>query len=233
MRQAPEHRSLDNALNALGQLYLSLGGYEAAKDLLCESFELRKPQLGENSINLIDTGLALGIAYQALKMPEEANRRLDEALGALQHGKFSFASILDNLELLASILRQQGDEKRAEEVLQLSLSISEEQHFEDWRKPQTLSLLAEISMAQHQPAKAKEQLLKAYRILDEYSKEAEQRVRSPKHGENFNRVSRRLMQQIVAMSESLNGSSETGDWQSKLDAIDSYEPPQLLKTQTK
>jgi hypothetical protein len=173
------------------------------------------------------------LAYQALEIPEEADRRLAEALGSLQHGKFSFASILDNLELLASILREQGDEKRAEEVLQLSLAISEEQHFEDWRKPQTLSLLAEISMAQQQPAKAREQLLEACRILDEYSNEAERRVRTATHGEKFNRVYRRLMQQIVAMSESLNDISEAGDWQSKLDAIDSSVPPQLLKTHAK
>jgi eukaryotic-like serine/threonine-protein kinase len=224
MRQAPEHRLLDNALNALGQFYLSIGRYEAAKDLLLEAFELREPQLDENSINLIDTGLALGIAYQALEMPEEANRRLDKALGSPEHGKFSLASMMDNLELLASILREQGEEKRAEEVLQLSLSISEEQRFEDWRKPQTLSLLAEISMAQQQPAKAKEQLLEAYRILEGYSNEAERRGRSTTHDEECKRVSRRLMQQIVAMTESFDDVSEAGDWQSKLDAIDSYVP---------
>lgn len=233
MRQAPDHQSLDNALNALEQLYLSLGRYEAAKDLFLEAFEIRESQLDESSVHLIDTGLALGIAYQALEMPEEANRRLDDALASLEQGKLSLASIMDNLELFAGILREQGDEKRAEEVLQLSLSISEEQRFEDWRKPQTLSLLAEISMAQQQPAKAKERLLEAYRIIEESNNEAERRGRSTTHDEEFNRVSRRLMQQIVSMTESFDDVSEAGDWQSKLDAIDSYIGPQLLKSQTK
>ena len=225
VRKAPEHQSLDNALNGLGQFYLSLGRYEAAKEVLLEAFELREAQLDENSIPLIDTGLALGIAYQALEMFEEANRRLDEALGSLEDGHLSLASMMDNLELLASILREQGDEKRAEEVLQLSLSISEEQHFEDWRKPQTLSCLAEISMAQQQPGKAKEQLLEAYRILEEYNNEAEKGGRSATHAEAFDRVSRHVMRQIVAMSESFDDVSEAGDWQSTLDAIDSSVAP--------
>ena len=119
------------------------------------------------------------------------------------------------LELLSSILREQGEEKRAEEVLQLSLSITEKQQFEDWRKPHTLSCLAEISMAQLQPARAKERLLEAYRILEEYGSEAKRQKRSKTHDDALNQVSRHVMQQIVAMTDSVEDIGKVGDWQSQ------------------
>ncbi|XZE56062.1 tetratricopeptide repeat protein [Planctomycetaceae bacterium SH139] len=220
-RQTVKNRFLDNSLNDLGQLCLSLGRYEEAKDLLSEAFDLRE-HLGEKSINFLDTKLALAIACRGLGRDEQASPILEETLNSLEGMPFFMSSILENLELLATVLREQGDETRAEEVLRLSLSISEVQHFEDWRKPKTLSVMAEISMARQQFAQAKEQLLEAYRILEHPGFKRGASDRYFARDEKLDRVFRRIMMQIIEMTEAVGDTVEAGNWKSKLDAIESH-----------
>jgi serine/threonine protein kinase/tetratricopeptide (TPR) repeat protein len=208
-----------NALSELGMTLLRNQRFSEARQDLAEAYELSK------QLDLTDGELAQRqfIYAVACLMAPENGTPLDPSLAIqeslnplLQKPIVVMASAMDDLQLLANCLQQNGKADEAERLLQRAIQVLDRYSFHGTRRSAILADLAAIAQHRSDQLKTKELLLQAVECLTDTDKYPNQYNQNPDFEVQKRSLSNALAERLVQVHRELGDQVGAEVWQEKL-----------------
>jgi eukaryotic-like serine/threonine-protein kinase len=222
-RQQGDNSSLYNALCEFGLARLRRGLSSEAQQTLAESCELgRKLTDGEKTttpFELEEMQLAHAVACLMVatsQSSEEPSLPIEEAVAALmKQAAKKLATVVDDLQMLASCLQQKGKLDQAEQLLRRALRTCNNVTFHGTRRSSILADLADIAEQRGDHLKAKELLLQAVECLADTEKYPSKFNQQPEFAAARDKLSSMLADRLARVHRELGDQAGADVWQEK------------------
>jgi eukaryotic-like serine/threonine-protein kinase len=226
-RQQQDNASLYNALCEFGLARLRRGLSSEAKQTLAESCELGRKltdgEKGKTPFEQEEMQLAHAVACLMVatsQSTEEPSMPIEEAVAALmKQAAKKLATVVDDLQMLASCLQQKGKLDQAEQLLRRALGICSKITFHGTRRSAILADLAEISQQLGDHPKTKERLLKAVECLADTEKYPSKYNQTPEFKTARDKLFSTLADRLVHVHRKLGDQEGAELWQAKLEMV--------------
>jgi eukaryotic-like serine/threonine-protein kinase len=155
-----------NVDEALGGVYLKIGDYERAEELVLEALKVRAQVHGENAPEIAQTLNLLGLVYTVQSRWEQAEARHREALQIQQrHFGPTHVTTAQTMSTLGWVLAQQGKLGEAEHFFRDAIAHSRERDGSPHPNvPRVLTRLASVLIQQGRVPAAEQVLREAYNM---------------------------------------------------------------------
>lgn len=222
-RQQGDNASLYNALCEFGLARLRRGLSSEAQQTLAESCELGRKltdgEKGKTPFEQEEMQLAHAVACLMVatsQSSEEPSMPLEEAVAALmKQAAKKLATVVDDLQMLASCLQQKGKLDQAEQLLRRALGICSKITFHGTRRSAILTDLAGIAEQRGDHLKTKERLLKAVECLADTEKYPSKFNRQPEFEAARDKLFITLADRLVQVHRKLGDQEAAAVWQAK------------------
>lgn len=222
-RQQGDNASLYNALCEFGLARLRRGLSSEAKQTLAESCELGRKltdvEKGKTPFEQEEMQLAHAVACLMVatsQSSEEPSMPLEEAVAALmKQAAKKLATVVDDLQMLASCLQQKGKLDQAEQLLRRALGICSKITFHGTRRSAILTDLAGIAEQRGDHLKTKERLLKAVEFLADTEKYPRKFNQQPEFEAARDKLFSTLADRLVQVHRELGDQEAAEVWQAK------------------
>lgn len=230
-RQQQDNVNAYNATCEFGLGRLRLGLFSEAKQALSEARDLRKKLTDvekQQFVHFDQAEIQLAHAIACLMVAssqsvEDSSMPVEEAVASLlkQPAK-GIATDLDDLQMLANRLEQNGKLNQAEQLLRRALGICDKVTFHGTRRSAILEDLAGIAEQRGDHLKAKELLLKAVECLADTEKYPSKFNQQPEYVAAFKELFATLADHLVHVHRKLGDHEAAEIWQTKMKTDLSY-----------